>query len=128
MLVDAGVQKLSFELEQDGKPPEEAPEPPDLGWVVCNSGEGDEKAVFSRHARLGTGVSTLGCDLDMTDEKTVLDEEYGNVGAARGVLILIAAMARVGRLQKPVLAAEFGDGDEIVLSLARPVSADIERG
>jgi hypothetical protein len=127
-LVDAGARKLPFESEQDGKP-EEPPEPPELGWLVYNNGEGDQKAVSSRHARLMTCVSTLGCELDMTEERTILDEECGDVGAAaRSVLILIAAIARAGQLQKPVLAAEFREEDEIVLGLVRPVLSGIEQG
>ena len=127
-LIDAGVQKLPFEREQDGKAPEEAPEPPDLGWLVCNNGAGDGQTVLSRHARLVTGVLGLGCELDLTGERTVLDEKCGDVGAACSVLILAAAMARAAKLQKPVLTAEFSEGDEIVLSLARPASAGIEQG
>jgi hypothetical protein len=127
-LIDAGVWKLPFELEQDGKPQEEAPGPLDLGWLVCSNDKEDEKIAFSRRARLVSGISGLGCDLDMAEECTILDEECGDVGAARSTLMLVVAMARAAQLQKPVLATEFGEGDEIVLGLVRPILPGTERG
>ncbi|MDR3212504.1 MAG: hypothetical protein LBT71_01080 [Azoarcus sp.] len=66
----------------------------------------------------------MGCELDVLEETNNLDKEHGDVGAARGVLMLAEAIILAAQLQKPVLAAEFGEGDAVAMGLVRPLPAE----
>jgi hypothetical protein len=120
VLVDGGLRKIP----EDQKPAEaESPGPPDLGWIVHNDGEGDAQDIAARYVRLTAGLSAAGCEMNVLEEANNLDEDHGDVGAARGALIMAEALIRAAQLQKPVLAAEFGEKDNVVIGLARPLPA-----
>lgn len=120
VLVDGGLRKMP----EDEKPAEaESPEPPDLGWLVHSAAKGEAKDIADRYSRVTAGLAAAGCEIDVLEEVSHLDEEHGDVGAARGALIMAEALIRAAQLQKPVLAAEFGEEDSVVVGLARPLPA-----
>jgi hypothetical protein len=79
----------------------------DLGWFAHNSG-----SAF-RLGALSPALIDCGCEIDPFKDAGELEKEYGDVGAARGALMLAEALIRVAQLQKPVLTARF-DGDKSI--------------
>jgi hypothetical protein len=124
--IDAGLLKMPGERERNEESPDaKTPESLDLGGLLHNSGEGDDQDAFARRARLVSGMTGLGCEIDVLEEASNLDEEHGDVGAAYAALMLAEALIRAAQLQKPVLTAEFGENDEVVVGMAWPVPAKL---
>ncbi|MDR0702780.1 MAG: hypothetical protein LBF61_10345 [Azoarcus sp.] len=124
VFIDAGLREMPGERGSDKKSPEpETPRPPDLGWLLHEDGEGSEKDISARYSRFTAGLTGTGCEIDALEEADNLREKHGDVGAARDALMLAEALIRAAQLQKPVLAAGFGEKDNVVISLARPISA-----
>jgi hypothetical protein len=115
------AQKKPAEQEAEKEAQEEAQEKPaklgslDLGWFVHNCGSSFRLGSFSNALR------HCGCEIDPLDEASNMDEEVGDVGAARGVLMLAEALVRVAQLQKPALTAGFNADNSIGIGLACPV-------
>ena len=126
VLIDGGLRKMP---EEDGEAAEaaaeaESSEPPDPGWLVHNDGEGNGRDIADRYARFTAALTGLGCEMSTLKEANNSDKEHGDVGAARGLLILAEALIRAAQLQKPVLTAEFGKEDSVAIGLARPLAAE----
>ena len=91
-------------------------EPLELGWFVHDSTNSKNFGTF------GAALADFDCEIDPVSEASNLIKEHGNVGAARGVLILAEALIRARQLQKTVLIAGFGDDGSggIGIGLIRP--------
>jgi hypothetical protein len=114
--INAGLRDLPFEEEaqkQAQANPAE-PEPLDLGWFVHNSGS------TYQFVALVSALMDCGCEIDPLEEAGDITKEYGDVGAAHGVLMLTEALIRVAQLQIPVLTAQFGEKNSIEIGLIRP--------
>ena len=107
--------------EKDGEAAQadaEETEPLKLGWLVHDSTNSKNFSAFT------VALDGFDCEIDPVFEAGNLIEEHGNIGAARGVLILAEALMRVRQLQKTVLIAGFGDGGSggIGIGLIQPPS------
>jgi hypothetical protein len=113
VLVNAALFDLPFNDNKASKRQEAGNdlEPPtlDLGWLVYDSGVPDHKGRGLRFTSVIAALDSLGCELEPVDEVSDLFAEHGDVGAARGMLMLAEALIHAGQLQKPVLFAEFDD-------------------
>ena len=113
-LVRAGLCALPSEGEAPEAPSGE-PKPPELGWLVHNVSP----------ERLGLVTNALlahGYELEPPKETGHIEEDHGDTGTARGVLMLSEALFRAERLKQPVAVAEVaGNGGGMGIGLVRPV-------
>jgi hypothetical protein len=121
-LINAALREPTPEASETGKdasPESGKAEIPELGpellaWVVHDNDDPD------RLAALINALGDYGREIDLMTEMNNLLDEHGDVGAARGVLILAEAVIRAKQLQKPVLGVGFDKPDWIGIGVIRP--------
>ena len=116
-LICAGLRELPFE-EEEPKGKQAKPEEPallDLGWLVHN-------ATPDNLGSLIPALMSLGCELSPIGEASNVVEEHGDIGEARGMLMLAESLIRAAQLEQPVLMARFDKVDGITIGLALPAS------
>jgi hypothetical protein len=96
----------------------------DPGWLVHNCGEPGDSGAGERLASTASALHRLGCELNPVTGADNVAEVHGDLGAARGALMLAEALMCVAQLQKPVLVVEFDGEDGIGVGLARPLDED----
>ena len=109
--VRAGLRDASFKEEFD---PDDETNVLEIGWLVHDSSD------IPRFAALTSALADCGCELNPIGDASKLQDEFGNVGVAREVLMLAVSMIRAVQLNKPVLLAGFGEG-EIALGVSKAV-------
>ncbi|TJZ66842.1 hypothetical protein [Chitiniphilus eburneus] len=115
-LINASLRDQPFDSAEA-----DAPAPVEIGWLAHNSGSVDTGG--SRLAALATALHYFGSELNPIDQATNVVVEYGDIGAARGPLLLATALLRAAQLAQPTVAAEF-DGDDFVgVGVMRPAIA-----
>ena len=85
------------------------------GWLVHDS---NDAASFSA---LSAALNACGYELEPITEASNIQEQFGDVGAAREVLMLAVALIRAAQLKKPVLLAESEKGG-IALGVSKAMS------
>ncbi|UXY14560.1 hypothetical protein N8I74_14705 [Chitiniphilus purpureus] len=115
-LINAELRDLPFD-QNDAK----AAEPLEIGWLAHNSGGIDTGG--SRLAALAAALQYFGCEINPVGEASNTVVEYGDVGAARGPLLLAMALLRAAQLSLPTVAAEFEGDDFVGVGIIRPALA-----
>jgi len=105
----SGSDKQADEAEQKGEEGESK-----CGWLVHNT----EPKLLGAITLVLLG---LDCEIDPLGDASNLATEHGNVGAARGALMLARALVRTVELGEPVLLAEATDGGGMNIGLVRSV-------
>jgi hypothetical protein len=106
-LVQAGIcDETSVEIS-----PNELPE---IGWLVHDSPNANCFVTLAMTCANGDGRP------DPVAEASKVQDEFGNVGVAREALMLAVAVLRATQLDKPVLLAGFGKGEEAHFGVSKP--------
>jgi hypothetical protein len=117
VLVDAGL----LESPPPGGSEAKAFEPPDVGYLIHNSGAEDDPVASNRLVSLTAALRGFDCPMDLDRACNAL-AEHGDTGAARGALMLAEAAVRAALAQLPVMVADWGGEDRVCVGMALPVS------
>jgi hypothetical protein len=86
------------------------------GWLVHDCGD------VARFSALSVALGDCDCELNSIDEASNIRNRFGNVGAAREVLMLAVAQVRAKQLKKSVLLASLGKAEDgkMHIAVSRP--------
>ena len=115
-LVLAGLRELPLKGEEPGSDKQADSKGGELEW-----GRLVHDANPDRLGALALALANFDCDINPLKEASDLLEEHGNVGTARGMLMLAEALVHAAKLKKPVLLVETAEGQGMNIGLVRSV-------
>jgi hypothetical protein len=123
-LVNAGGLELDFNQHYpelaSAAPRTEETIPPSCAWLVHNAG--GFIGSGGRISAISTALHSFDIDLNPIDEATNTVVRFGDVGAARPLLMTALAAIHAAQTQNAALCAEFSETNEVSVYLAQPLT------